>query len=98
MNELLNFSSFDEFLNRLRIFFYVVVLVPLLFFLFFFFMHKDNKLTPINPTLGEGVFLWIIQFLCLFLCILAYAIYHFQLKKIRKLPSLKQKLQQLFLA
>lgn len=98
MNEQMQFNSFGEFLNRLRIFFYAVVLVPLLLFLVLFFMHKEGNLHPINSAMGEGVLLWVIQILCLVLCALAYGIYQVQLKKIRLLPSLKEKFQQLFLA
>ncbi|GAB4342046.1 MAG: hypothetical protein OHK0038_21840 [Flammeovirgaceae bacterium] len=59
-------------------------------------MQKDGKITPSAPELGEGWMSNLIQIICLVSCGAAYWIYQQQIKSLRDLPTLRQKLEGLF--
>ncbi len=89
------FNNAVDFLNRLRSTFYIMVGIPLLVFLAVYLSSREGSYPVLWPSI-PAFLLYMVPAVCLLVCVYAYLIYYKELRQIRKLPSLQQKLQQLF--
>jgi len=84
-----------DFLNRLRTVFYVMVGWPMFVFLAIYLTNRKH----IYPVLLEEPPTWAmgaLAVLCIAMTVYAYILYYGQLKQIRKLPQLREKLNTLY--
>ena len=85
----------SDYLNKLRTLFYTMVGLPMFVFLGVYLTNRKNE----YPILFAEPAAWLmgtVAVLCLLPAIYAYVLYYGELKKLRKLPSLREKLDGLY--